>query len=600
MTTRFSSSGRTAISTGLALLLTFFLSTFVAGQEPAQLPRSRAIDTPESRAEKAADELVSLSPDRLIWFLRNEIGLLLEVKKTLVRKAYEQGRLLDPADLTDEALFRLVRENETVRVLVTREIEERHYVLAKPTEHELEREESGKTWRSVPVGGSDQEEVYWKTQQDLASIASQRRASLARQAQAVLPLTNSDFSNPVGTPSQDLSPQQLNPMEPEAEPPTPQPSDPRRETEMTDATPQWDASEMLSPDASQPEQPISPEQLPRLLQASSGSGLPPDEDARDSRRLTNQEQETGQNSQIERGRGYPELYPQTARRELPNQGQQWQQERNFQERPLQPSLRHRPNPYADIPALYDLYSQYSSGGGPLERFGSEIFRNGTGNLDRLPMDMPVGPEYVLGPGDGLSIELWGGVSQRLLRAVDRQGRVALPEVGSVEVSGKSLGQVQHLVQSALRTQFRDVRADVSLSRLRSVRIYVVGDVNVRGPTTSVHSQPLSTRCIWQAGRLLRDRFAWFVITVSANWCSRLISTICCCTESAPICKDCRLATPSSFLLLALRSPSKAWCVALRSMNYRERRALPKSCSSRAEYCSQAPFGTLMWSASSLI
>lgn len=49
----------------------------------------------------------------------------------------------------------------------------------------------------------------------------------------------------------------------------------------------------------------------------------------------------------------------------------------------------------------------------VERFGLDIFRNGSGNLDILPMDLPVGPDYVVGPGDSLSINLWGGVSERL-------------------------------------------------------------------------------------------------------------------------------------------------------------------------------------------
>src|SRR5262249_41775851 len=89
--------------------------------------------------------------------------------------------------------------------------------------------------------------------------------------------------------------------------------------------------------------------------------------------------------------------------------------------PRQPALKHRPNPYADVPSLFDLYSQYTASPAALERFGAEIFRNGTGNFDDLPMDMPVGPEYVLGSGDGLNVDLWGGISQRLVRAVDRQG-----------------------------------------------------------------------------------------------------------------------------------------------------------------------------------
>jgi protein involved in polysaccharide export with SLBB domain len=96
------------------------------------------------------------------------------------------------------------------------------------------------------------------------------------------------------------------------------------------------------------------------------------------------------------------------------------------------------------------------------------------------MDLPAGPDYVIGPGDGLTINLSGGVSQRLQRVVDREGRVALPEVGAVEVAGRNLGDVQHLVRGILRSQFHDIEADVSLSRIRTVRVYVVGDVERPG------------------------------------------------------------------------------------------------------------------------
>ena len=73
----------------------------------------------------------------------------------------------------------------------------------------------------------------------------------------------------------------------------------------------------------------------------------------------------------------------------------------------------------------------------MERFGLDIFQRGATNPDNLPMDLPVGPDYVVGPGDGLSLNLWGGVSERLFRTVDREGRVVLPEVGAVLVAGRS-------------------------------------------------------------------------------------------------------------------------------------------------------------------
>ncbi len=139
-------------------------------------------------------------------------------------------------------------------------------------------------------------------------------------------------------------------------------------------------------------------------------------------------------------------------------------------------MERKVNPYSDIPSLYDLYVQASPRDRNLDRFGLEMFRNGTRDLDAIPMDLPVGPDYVVGPGDGLAIDLWGGFSQRFTRTVDREGRIALPEAGPLLVSGRTLGDVQQAVQQALRSQYQDASADVSLSRLRTVRIYVAGEV----------------------------------------------------------------------------------------------------------------------------
>jgi polysaccharide biosynthesis/export protein len=141
-----------------------------------------------------------------------------------------------------------------------------------------------------------------------------------------------------------------------------------------------------------------------------------------------------------------------------------------------PELTRKLSPYADIPSLYDMYIQAVSRPTTPRRFGSEVFENGTRDPQFIPMDLPVGPDYVVGPGDGLSVDLWGGVSQRFFRTVDREGRISLPEAGPVLVSGKSLADIQRDLQQILRTQFRDVSAEVSLARLRTIRIYEVGDV----------------------------------------------------------------------------------------------------------------------------
>ncbi len=146
----------------------------------------------------------------------------------------------------------------------------------------------------------------------------------------------------------------------------------------------------------------------------------------------------------------------------------------------QPQTTARPNPYPGLPALQDLYRQIPSQKGTLQRFGGDIFETGTGNLESLPMDLPAGSDYVLGPGDGLNITTWGSVSQRLTRTVDRQGKVSLPEAGDAVVAGQSVADAQRIIEKALRVQFRDINVDLSLTRLRSIRVYVVGDVERPG------------------------------------------------------------------------------------------------------------------------
>jgi protein involved in polysaccharide export with SLBB domain len=151
------------------------------------------------------------------------------------------------------------------------------------------------------------------------------------------------------------------------------------------------------------------------------------------------------------------------------------------EKELEPvAMVRKPSPYADVPSMYDLYVQATPRDAAPQRFGIAVFRDGMRDPRAVPMDLPVGPDYVVGPGDSLAIDMWGGMSARVLRVVDRQGRITLPEAGPVQVSGRPLQDVQQAVQKALATEFRDTSADVSVAKLRTVRVYVVGEVGEPG------------------------------------------------------------------------------------------------------------------------
>src|SRR2546426_801921 len=501
----------------LFLMLLAFPSV-LAGQERTHQSgsyngRTHAIDEANSRAAQEAEQMVSLSADKIIAILRNEPGLLLEVKKMLVKKAYEQGRILDPDDLTDEALFQLLREDHNVCVLATREIESRSYVRAKPTQEEIERRReldarfgvvrTGTTAATPPrtdekagQPGVGQEDAYWQKH-------------------------DGDIE-PHAIPEQGERTNQTVPSTPSAPRPIPPADNPVRQLDMASLPQNQDVYDGMGfdPGAAMDSSlmtRITPDQLPGFLNASSSSAsdiamlggatavqgrpgasqMPGYGSSVRSTTPGMRSAITGQRfvSGPDFSRGASKLNLQ-ARLEKPRrQGQVSSAADMNLDRP---QIRHRADPYANIPSLYDLYLQVSQRPAVLEHFGENIFRNGIGNSDRLPMDLPAGPDYVLGPGDGVSIDIWGGVAQRLQRVVDPSGRLALPEVGTVNVSGRTLGDVQRLVQAALRTQFHEVEADVSLARIRSVRVYVVGEVENPGPY-DISSLSTTLNALYAAG-----------------------------------------------------------------------------------------------------
>ncbi len=151
-----------------------------------------------------------------------------------------------------------------------------------------------------------------------------------------------------------------------------------------------------------------------------------------------------------------------------------------------PKVLRQPAPF-NLQSMRDLYTQIPDGNAALERFGSEVFVDRDASAMTLgdsgrdtPLDVPLGPDYVLGAGDTLKISMWGGMTQTITRVIDRDGRILLPDAGSLDVGGLPLGKAESVIEGALTKQYRDLQFSVSVSELRSVRVFVVGDVQRPG------------------------------------------------------------------------------------------------------------------------
>ena len=454
----------------------------------------RRLSTPEQdslRPQTGLPELaiqnldrVAASAEQIEEVLRKNPGLLVELKRWVAKEATDNGQVVEDSEITDQAIFERLAHDVPFRSVSTRLLQRYGFLLPVVN--------PGSEY------GREQELILKERARRLVQIEEQEdAASLQRRKNGEGEIQRTDTCDPRRNPdcsgSSD-SARRRRPVVPSEAPENPDaipPSIPDLPTEGTLRTLRAGGISQNESDRSQsgsmlqgPE--LTPSSLNLPLPGSSQAATTPELDAA----LT-----SGNGSDYsEWASGSAEFQPKPrtrAKKDL--------REGQFEEEAISPvSMVHRSNPYADIPSLYDMYVQASSRQRPLERFGLDVFRNGTTDTNAIPMDLPVGPDYVVGPGDGLAIDLWGAVSRRLFRIVDREGRVSLPEAGPLLVSGRSLGEVQQAVQQTLRTQFRDISADVSLSRLRTVRVYVVGDVAEPGAyDISSLSTPLNA--LFEAG-----------------------------------------------------------------------------------------------------
>ncbi len=115
-------------------------------------------------------------------------------------------------------------------------------------------------------------------------------------------------------------------------------------------------------------------------------------------------------------------------------------------------------------------------------FGASIFQ-GVPTTFAPVRDVPVSNSYLIGPGDELRIQLTGQVNRLVDVTVDRSGNVSLPEIGQVHVAGVPYGQLTKYLHGQAAKYFRNFDLSVNLGSLRTIQVFVVGEVRRPGTYT---------------------------------------------------------------------------------------------------------------------
>lgn len=115
--------------------------------------------------------------------------------------------------------------------------------------------------------------------------------------------------------------------------------------------------------------------------------------------------------------------------------------------------------------------------GPL-RFGADLFEM----RERFPMGTEGGitDDYVLGTGDFLRVSVFGSATFEVPAQVDGRGELIIPKVGTVKVAGLTLERARGAVQAKVARIFSQATVDLSVTRLREVRVFILGEVHRPG------------------------------------------------------------------------------------------------------------------------
>jgi protein involved in polysaccharide export with SLBB domain len=115
-------------------------------------------------------------------------------------------------------------------------------------------------------------------------------------------------------------------------------------------------------------------------------------------------------------------------------------------------------------------------------FGLDVFRSSSSQF-QPNLAGPVDANYRLGPGDRLVLVLTGDVEASYSLDVTREGFIVIPQVGQIYVNNLTLGDLESVLYARLGRVYSGVRRgggstrfSISVAKLRSNQVFVVGDV----------------------------------------------------------------------------------------------------------------------------
>jgi len=116
----------------------------------------------------------------------------------------------------------------------------------------------------------------------------------------------------------------------------------------------------------------------------------------------------------------------------------------------------------------------------LEPFGYDLFEAKEGRAFDPVTTGPVPPNYILGPGDTVRVQLYGNVNGIYESEVTRDGILNLPELGPITVAGLSFAELGRDMDQRVEKMLLGTHISITMGQLKNIRVFVLGYVNRPG------------------------------------------------------------------------------------------------------------------------
>ncbi len=117
-------------------------------------------------------------------------------------------------------------------------------------------------------------------------------------------------------------------------------------------------------------------------------------------------------------------------------------------------------------------------------YGHNVFRSRELNFEPN-LNAATPDTYVLGPGDEIVIDIWGLNETNITRTISPEGRITIPQVGPVQLSGLTIADAAKKLKKVLANKYAGLEGDsssisVTLGNIRTIQVNIMGEVVTPG------------------------------------------------------------------------------------------------------------------------